>query len=58
MLLAMKLRNTVRSVIDIQVNDGSDTQLKVSQEKLNNAYDRYVKLYGHICEDATLKKNF
>ena len=58
MLLAMKLRDTVRSVIDIQVNDGSDTQLKVSQEKLNNAYDRYVQLYGHICEDAALKKIF
>ena len=58
MLLAMKLRDAVRNVIDIQVNDGTDEYLKVSQEKLNNAYDRYIQLYGHICEDATLKKIF
>ena len=58
MLLAMSLRDTVRKVIDIQVNDGTDDQLKIAQAKLNSIYDKYVHLYGHICEDSNLKKIF
>ena len=58
MLLAMDMRDSVRKVIDIQVNDGNNDELETAQKTLNAAYDKYVKIYGHICEDASLKKIF
>ena len=58
MLLAMKIRDSVRDVLDVQVNDGIDIQLEVAQGKLNHIYEKYVHRYGHICEDTTLKKIF
>ena len=58
MLLAMDMRDSVRKVIDIQVNDGSDADLENAQKTLNDVYDKYIKIYGHICEDASLKKLF
>ncbi|MBQ6297543.1 MAG: hypothetical protein IJK81_07610 [Selenomonadaceae bacterium] len=58
MLLAMDMRDSVRKVIDIQVNDGSNEELETAQKALNDVYDKYVKIYGHICEDASLKKIF
>lgn len=58
MLLAMDTRDSVRNVIDIQVNDGSDEELQKAQAELNNIYDKYVGIYGHICEDVNLKKIF
>ena len=58
MLLAMDMRDSVRNVIDIQVNDDTDDELKKAQAELNQIYDKYVKNYGHICEDSTLKKIF
>ena len=58
MLLAMDMRDFVRKVIDIQVNDGSNEELETAQKALNDVYDKYVKIYGHICEDASLKKIF
>ena len=58
MLLAMDMRDSVRNVIDIQVEDGDDSELAKAQVELNNIYDKYVGFYGHICEDATLKKIF
>ena len=54
MLLAMDMRDS----IDIQVNDGSDADLENAQKTLNDVYDKYVKIYGHICEDSSLKKLF
>ncbi len=58
MLLAMKIRDSVRDVLDVQVNDGNDILLQAAQTKLNHNYEKYVHHYGHICEDATLKKIF
>ena len=58
MLLARDMRDSVRKVIDIQVNDGSDADLENAQKTLNDVYDKYIKIYGHICEDASLKKLF
>ena len=58
MLLAMEMRDSVRKVIDIQVNDGSNEELETAQKTLNDTYDKYVKIYGHICEDTSLKKIF
>ena len=58
MLLAMDMRDSVRKVIDIQVNDGSNEELETAQKALNDVYDKYVKIYGHICENASLKRLF
>ena len=58
MLLAMEMRDSVRNVINIQLNDGSNDELATAQKTLNDTYDKYVKIYGHICEDASLKKIF
>ena len=58
MLLAMKIRDYVRNVLDVQVNDGIDIQLEVAQGKLNYAYEKYIHHYGRICEDTALKKIF
>jgi len=58
LLMAMKMRDAVREVIDVQVDDGTDYGLYVAQQQLNSIYDRYIKLYGYICEDANLKKIF
>ena len=58
MLLAMEMRDSVRNVINIQLNDDSNDELATAQKTLNDTYDKYVKIYGHICEDASLKKIF
>ena len=58
MIQAMKMRDAVRKVLDIQVNDGADEELKKAQFELNAIYDDYVRSYGHICEDVALKKIF
>ena len=60
MLSAMDIRDSVREVIDIQVNDndGSDDELEKAQKILNALYDKHVAMYGHICENANLKKIF
>ncbi len=39
MLLAMDMRYAVRNVIDIQVEDGDDSELAKAQVELNNIYD-------------------
>lgn len=57
-LLAMDLCDSVRNVINIQVDDRSDDELQKAHAKLNELYDNYVKTYGHICEDSNLKKIF
>ena len=57
-LRAMAMRDAVRTVINIQLEDGDENDLKNAQDNLNNAYDRYVRDYGHICEDSNLKKLF
>lgn len=57
-LLAMDMRDAVRNVIDIQVNNGSDEELQKAQAELNRIYDNYIGIYGHICEDSNLKKIF
>ena len=57
-LKAMAMRDAVRKVINIQVEDGNEKDLKNAQDNLNSAYDRYIRDYCHICEDSNLKKIF
>ena len=44
----IKIRDCLREVIDRQLNDYSDEEIKESQKQLNILYDRYVKQYGII----------
>ena len=42
------IRDALRDVIDSQVNDYEESQIKAAQEKLNNVYDTFSKKYGLI----------
>lgn len=42
------VKNALREVINIQVNDGTDEELKSAQNRLNYVYDTFVKKYGYI----------
>ena len=44
----IKLREQVRELIDLQMEDYSDEEIHVSQAKLNNLYDKFTKEYGLI----------
>ena len=42
----VKLRQIVNELIDQQLNDFSDADIKATQEKLNTAYDAFTAKYG------------
>ena len=42
----VELRQIVNELIDQQLNDFSDADIKVTQEKLNTAYDAFTTKYG------------
>lgn len=44
----VKLRDCTRNLIELQVEDSSDNEIKVEQERLNRLYDDFVKKYGRI----------
>ena len=44
----IRLREQVRELIDLQMEDYSDEEIHVSQAKLNDLYDRFTKEYGLI----------
>jgi len=44
----IKLREQVRELIDLQMEDYSDEEIHVSQAKLNDLYDKFTKEYGLI----------
>lgn len=44
----IRLREQVRELIDLQMEDYSDEEIHVSQSKLNDLYDRFTKEYGLI----------
>ena len=44
----IKLREQVRELIDLQLNDYSDEDIYLSQAKLNQLYDKFTKEYGLI----------
>lgn len=46
------IRQSLRSVIDAQLNGVSDDELAVLQRELNNEYDTYVKRYGALTSKA------
>ncbi len=51
------LRDTVRELIDCQLNDGSDQEVEELQKKLGNLYDTFTAAYGLI-NSKTNKRAF
>lgn len=44
----IELRDTTREIIDMQLEDFPDEDIKKSQTKLNDLYDKFIKKYGLI----------
>lgn len=44
----VEIRNCTRKLIELQVDDSSDSEIKSEQERLNQLYDKFVKKYGRI----------
>ena len=44
----VEIRDCTRKLIDLQVDDSSDNEIKIEQERLNRLYDNFVKKYGRI----------
>ena len=44
----VEIRESVRKLIELQVEDGADSEIKLEQERLNSIYDNFVKKYGII----------
>ena len=57
-LQAINIRNAVRNILNIQLENGSDSELSFAQDNLKFAYDHFVKNFGRIQLNAKLKKLF
>ena len=44
----IEIRNSVRTLLDLQTEDYPDSDIKSEQEKLNKLYDSFTKKYGLI----------
>ena len=51
----IKVRDTLREVIDIQSMDISDEEVQPYTQKLNKVYDEFIKKYGNINYKANKK---
>ncbi|MEK4181696.1 SNF2-related protein [Aeribacillus sp. FSL K6-1121] len=51
----IKLRDTVRELIEYQTNDYDDSYIKKSQEKLNHQYDDFVGKFGRLNDKKNMK---
>lgn len=49
------IRGAVRHLIKIQYEGCNETELKEGQERLNDAYDSYVKKYGYLTSQANAR---
>ncbi|MCD8188910.1 MAG: DEAD/DEAH box helicase family protein [Clostridiales bacterium] len=48
----IELRDTVQALLALQVEDGSDAEVQLLQQKLNEEYDTYTAQYGLISSTA------
>ena len=44
----IEIRDCVRRIIDLQIDDGPDVEITAEQQKLNRLYDNFSKKYGLI----------
>ena len=51
----IKVRNALKNVFEIQLNDGTDEELEEAQARLNKVYDNFVKKYGFINNTANMR---
>lgn len=49
------IRDAVRHLIKIQYEGCNETELREGQERLNDAYDSYVKKYGYLTSQANAR---
>lgn len=50
-----KVKNALRKVFDIQLQDGTDEELSVAQSELNKEYDEFIKKYGYINDSVNAR---
>ena len=44
----VEIRDSVRQLIELQVEDSADNEIQLEQDRLNRLYDNFVKEYGRI----------
>lgn len=44
----VEIRDSVRQLIELQVEDSADNEIQLEQDRLNRLYDNFVKKYGRI----------
>ncbi len=47
-----KVKTALRYVFDVQLHDGSDEDLEIAQQILNDEYDEFCKKYGYINDSS------
>ena len=50
----IRIRDSVRTLLEIQTEDYPDSEIKTEQEKLNRLYDEFTKKYGLINSRANV----
>ena len=55
MLGMIEIRERTRSIIEAQLEDYSDDEIGLRQQKLNNAYDKFVEEFGRISNRKNVK---
>ncbi len=50
-----KVKNALRDVFDIQLKDGTDEELKETQQILSTVYDEFCKKYGYINDNVNAR---
>ena len=50
-----KVKNALRKVFDIQLQDGTDEELLVAQNELSKEYDEFIKRYGYINDSVNAR---
>jgi N12 class adenine-specific DNA methylase len=51
----IEIRDAVQEVFEVQIRGGSDWDLAVIQEKLNQVYDRFIDSHGYLTDTANLR---
>ena len=50
-----KVKNALRKVFDIQLQDGTDEELLLAQNELKKEYDEFIKKYGYINDSVNAR---
>lgn len=50
-----KIKDALKNNFEIQLKNGSDEELKASQEKLHLLYDSFIKKYGYINDRVNIR---